>query len=143
LNSGLIKLSGDEMSDLPSADELDEAVVKIGEQRRNAFRVGFMRGTLDSDYFEKTGAALLPIPTIPITPTSILSIPKGIASAVTSTGDVVGTTLGAMEAPDPDEEEIAKLQVERELLEERLERLRADKRNRLLRKLLAKRHAKR
>ena len=44
-----------------------------------------------------------------------------------------------MEAPDEDEEDIAKMQVEHSLLQEQLERLSADRRNALMKKLLAKR----
>lgn len=139
LNSGLIKMSDNK---LPSYDELQTACVKIAEQRRNLFKMGFNKALKDSGYFKKV-SAVMPVPMIPITPSSIMAIPKGLSGTITNSADIAGSALGALDSPNPEEETIARLQVEHELLQEKLQKLLSDRRNRVLRQILAKRQTKR
>jgi hypothetical protein len=137
LNMGILKRSN--MSELPSMEKLASALPVIEEQRRNAFQLGFIKAAIDVGYFTKSSAAVLPVPMIPITPSGLLSIPRGISGAIRRSGELVGNIAGAADAPDEDEVDIAKLEVAREMLRERLDSLLAERRNSALRGVLAKR----
>lgn len=88
--------------------------------------------------FEKQGA-FMPFPVVSLDPTGLLEIPKGIGRMVTGTGGALGSAAAHLDAADESDVDIAKIQVQRELLQQELEKLRADRRNAILRQVLAKR----
>lgn len=139
MNTGLIKRSLNKQAEI---DQRFEAGPKMLQQRKHAFRLGFMKAVkdlkvMDAPQSEKT-AGMMPLPIFNLNPASLLAIPRGIAGAVTGGGRLVGNIAGTADAPDEDEEEITNLQVQKALLEEQLERLSADQQNKKLRKVLAK-----
>jgi len=112
------------------------------EERTHAFRFGFVKAARDVGYFAKE-SAFWPIPTVPISPGSVMAIPRGLAGAAARGGQIVGSAIGAADAPDEDEVELAEIQVQKALLEEQLDRLKSERRNRALKRLLAERREQR
>lgn len=131
------------------ADKLETAAMGVGaamntgvikraneeEERRHAFRVGFLKAATASGLMKKAFF----MPSIMISPEGLLSIPRSIANAVAKGGGMIGSAVGAADAPDEEDEKITRLQVHRELLRERLAKLRASQQNDALRDVLAKR----
>lgn len=138
LNTGVIKMSEEQ-----EIERLREAAPKMEQQRKHAFRLGFIKAAHDAGAFQseeqKKVAALLPIPSLVVNPVGLLSIPRGVARGISSGAGIAGSLLGTADAPDEDEQEITSLRVQKELMEEQLQKLKADRRNRELRKVLAKR----
>lgn len=145
------------------SDKLETAAMGIGaamntgvikraaDERRHAFEMGFAQGLYRSGYFDKVAvadepddtdglykrAAMMPIFSFDIG--GLAEIPRGIGRAVSGFSRSAGSIAGSATALDEDDEELARIQVERALLEEQLERLKADKRNAALKQVLAKR----
>jgi len=134
MNTGAIKWAEADAE----IDRINKALPKIAEQRRNAFRFGFLKAAKEMGLFKKQ--AFLPVPVITMGVGDILNIPRSMAKAITGAGRTAGSLAGTIDAPDETEEELTKMDLDRMLLEEQLQRLRADKRNTMLRKVLAKRH---
>lgn len=86
-------------------------------------------------------AAFMPIMSFDIG--GLAEIPKGIGRAISGAGRATGALGGQAMAMDATDEAIAKIQVEKALLEEQLERIEADKRNAALKSILAKRRTQR
>lgn len=122
MNTGVIKMSDD----------------RVSRMRKHAFRLGAVKGLLAAGYFgsQAKAAAVIPLPMISLDPAALFELPRGIARATTSAGTVGGTAVGLANAVDEDEEEIARLQAERALLEDQIERVRGERRNRVMRRLL-------
>ncbi len=110
---------------------------RVRQLRKHAFRLGAVKGLLAAGYFGQQAktAAIIPLPVISLDPASLFEIPKGLAHAATSAGSVGGTAAGLAGSVDEDEEEIARLQAQRVLLEDQIERVRAERRNRVMRQL--------
>jgi hypothetical protein len=142
MNTGYIKSAAEaEASLAKQLDRLDELEPKVAAARVDAFRLGFVRGLQDAGYFEK-GAAVIPLPIVTLDAANMLSVPRSIGKAITSGGEVVGTGLGVADSLDETDEEVSKINVERAILEDRLEQLKADRRNAALKDILAKRRVK-
>lgn len=135
MNTGVIKWAEEDVE--AEVDKINKALPKIAAQRRHAFRLGFLKAAKQLGVMEKT--ALLPIPVVSLGIGDIVNIPRALARAVTSTGGTVGSLAGSVTSPDATEKELTELELDKALLEEQLERLKADKRNRALRKILANR----
>jgi hypothetical protein len=110
------------------------------QDRRNAFKLAFVRAALDAGAFGKE-AAFAPVG-IMATPDTLIAPVRGIAGAVSSTGGLAGSLLGAADAPDEHEEELAQLAAQKEQLRDQLRRLTAEKKSNVLKQLLANRVSK-
>lgn len=103
---------------------------KNADDRRNAFRLGFLRAAKEAGYFEK----------VAFNPVGLVVDPVvGAGSAARAVGDVAGSAIGAFDAYDDTDEDIMKMQVEKELLKQQLSRLQAEKRNQIVRAILDRR----
>jgi hypothetical protein len=132
MNTGTIKWAEDVDAE---ARRLNERIPKIAEQRRNAFRIGFMKAAMANGLLKKEAM----VPMLSLGVGDLLSIPRSAARAFNTGAKTVGGIAGTASAPDETEEDLTKMELERMLLEEELERLRSDKRNAALRKVLANR----
>jgi len=139
MNTGAIKWAEDqEKADLERRERL---LPKVAEQRKHAFRLGFLKAARDLGLLEDRGKLEKDafVPVLALNPADLLSLPRSAAKALTGMGQTAGTMAGFADAPDEGDEELTRLKVKRMLLEEQLDRLRADNRNVQLRKVLAKR----
>lgn len=104
---------------------------------RHAFRLGFAKAASDKGLLKEAG--LVPIPVFSVSPTDLINIPKGVMQAAGTGASALGTAAGTFDAINDDEEELTKMQVEKTLLQERLNRVIAEKKNNAVRRLLAQR----
>ena len=119
----------------------DQLVERLLQMRKQAFQIGCIRALKEAGYFDppeqKKEAFLLPV--LNLDPSKLLEIPKGIGKAVYTAGGTLGSLSGAANAPDETDEDIAQIKARRMMLEEQLEKLQAERANRMLRQVLAKR----
>lgn len=134
MNTGVIKWAEDTEAQI---GKMNDAIPKIAQQRKHAFRLGFLKAAQDLDLLKKEAI----VPVVTLNPADLAAIPRAAAKALTSTGRTLGSLAGTVDAPDETEEALTELEVEKQLLEERLARLQADRRNASLRKVLANRGA--
>lgn len=125
LNTGMLK----------SAEEQDQ---------RNAFRLGFVEACRDMGLFgDPNGpyakvAAMVPI-AVPLTPDTVLAPLRAGYHLFSQGTGTVGAGAAALDAPDSTDEEITKMELERNELEQQAARLKARKGNELIKKILARR----
>ncbi len=122
---------------LKSGSEKDNNMTTIDQ--RNAFRVGFIKQALANGYFDKE-AGLLPVPTLPLTPDTFLQPVRGLMNATTGAGRILGATTGYIDSLDETDEDMVKMQAEQRLLEKQEAQIAAERRNRLIKQVLAKRN---
>lgn len=115
---------------------LKSASAKDPNAAITAFRIGFLKAAMDSGYFKKTAAVGLMVD-----PASLLSLPRAAAEGAARVSSAVGTGIGAASAPDEVEEDLLKLQLEKQLLQQRLRSAIVNRQNRRIRDVLAKSHA--
>jgi hypothetical protein len=107
----------------------DTADTIIG-QRRDAFRYGFMKRAMERGFVKNA-----------MNPLSIFIDPiVGAANLSRRSGSTAGTIAGTADAVDETDEDITRMQVERQLLEHELTKLRAKRTNQALKDILAKRN---
>jgi hypothetical protein len=97
---------------------------------REAFRYGFLKAACEKGYFSKVAFNPLALITDPI---------MGVSSATRGVGESAGAAAGAFDAPGEADEKLTRTMVETELLKQEQKRLEAERRNALLKKILAKR----
>jgi hypothetical protein len=100
-------------------------------ERREAFRAGFIKAAVERGYFKKH-AFIAPLLLAPLT---------GLSGVAQQAGTAAGSVLGAADAPDDVDTAIVREKVETELLRQELERVKAQRKSRILKQLLAKRTA--
>lgn len=100
---------------------------------REAFRYGFLKAACESGYFTKTAFNPLSIITDPI---------MGVSAATRGLGEAAGAGVGALDSAGEADEKLTRTNVETELLRQEQRRLEAERRNVLLKKVLAKRQGK-
>lgn len=139
--------------------QLAPTVVEAREKRRAAFderasalakdsggtvtpaQLAELRRQLDKEMPESTqlkSAAIAPL-NIPITPDLITAPFRMGANMANTAGSLAGSAAGAISSPTGEDEAVAKIQVETELLKQQLAKLEADKKNRLIKSILARR----
>jgi len=128
MNTGVIKRA--------EADELDKLSAAALRQRRDAFRFGFLKAAADLGLLRKKAAVL---PVVTLNPADLAAIPRSIARSVNSGARSVGEILGTLDTPSKFDENLTSMQVQKAMLEEKLEQIKADRRSQLMRRLLAKR----
>jgi len=106
------------------------------QDAHNAFRLGFVKAALDSGLLKTGGFA--PV-VIPLSPESMMAPIRGLGGLATGAGSLTGSVAGTLDSPDEDDEDLARLQVEKEMLRDQLGRILADRRSRSVKQLLAKR----
>ncbi len=119
MNTGILKRSNDET------------------EIRHAFRLGFAKAAADKGLLKEAG--LLPLPVLTLSPSDVLNLPKGFMQAAGTGASALGTAAGTFDAVDDNEEDLTQMQVEKTLLQERLNRIMAEKKNNAVRRLLAQR----
>lgn len=146
MNTGLIKAADDARQSLNSMlERIDELEPKIASCRKHAFRFGVVQALADRGYFQdgqEKQAGIMPLPVLNLNPASLMAAPRSLARGVTSAGELAGTALGVADAMDEDDADIARINIERSLLQEQLERLQEGRRNAALKAILAKRKLK-
>lgn len=110
--------------------------MKTSEERRHAFRLGFLKAAYDKGLLKE--AAIAPV-NIPLTPDLITAPFRFGTNLAKTTGGLAGTAAGIAASPSSEDEAIAKVQVETELLKRRLAQLEGERKNRLVKALLAQR----
>jgi len=120
---------------------VNSGILKQSEAR-DAFRLGFVKAALAAGYFEKD-AGMWPVPILDVSPSGLLAIPRGLAGAVTTAGSALGSTASTLGETDTADAEVAEINAQNTLLQEELSKLKAQKRVQTLKKLLAKRRARR
>lgn len=123
-------------------ERIDELGPKLDRARTDAFKLGFVRALVETGYFNEKRAAIMPIPVMALSPSNLLQVPRNLAKAITGGGEVAGSAIGTLDAMDEDDFDIAKINAERVILEQQLERLKQDRRNAALKAILAKRRSK-
>ncbi len=135
MNTGVIKWAQND------AARVAAAVPKIRQMRKHAFRLGFLKAAVDSGMLKR--AMLVPVPVISVGVGDILSIPRAAAKALTSASRTTGSMAGTLTAVDEQEEEMTKEELDRQLLQEQLSQLQAERRNMVLKQVLARRQGRR
>ncbi len=107
------------------------------DERRQAFRIAFVKAAYDAGYFDKT--ASIGFSAVSLSPGMLLSVPQAASNALMLGGRTTGATLGALDAPTSEDEQEAQLEATRDLLRQRLAQAKALKAETSLRSLLAKR----
>jgi hypothetical protein len=97
------------------------------EDRKNAFRLGFMKAAKAHGYFTKTALNPLGLIIDPIV---------GAGQAARSVGSVSGSGLAMLDSYDDTDEDIMKMQVEAALLKQQLAKMQAEKKSKLIKRLL-------
>jgi hypothetical protein len=111
-----------------SAEDVADDIIS---QRKEAFRYGFMKRAMELGFVKNA-----------MNPLSIFIDPiVGAANLSRRSGATAGTIAGTADAVDETDEDITKMQVERQLLEHELTKLKAKRMNQALKELLAKRNA--
>jgi len=98
-----------------------------GEDRKNAFRLGFMKAAKAHGYFTKVALNPLGLIIDPIV---------GAGQAARSVGSVSGSGLAMLDSYDDTDEDIMKMQVEAALLKQQLAKMQAEKKSKLIKRLL-------
>lgn len=107
------------------------ASTRSPDDAMRAFRLGFLKAAMDKGYFKKTAGVL-------IDPAGLLSLPRQAAETATRVSSAVGTGAGALTAPDAVEEDLLNLQLEKDLLKQRLKAALVNRQNKQIRDVLAK-----
>ncbi len=97
---------------------------------REAFRYGFLKAASRRGYFTKVAFNPLSIITDPI---------MGVSAATRGIGEAAGAAVGALGSASEVDEKLTRTEVETQLLLQEQRRLEAERRNDLLKKILAKR----
>lgn len=111
---------------------------------RLAFRIGFLKAARDLGVFgDPMGpavkvAAMVPI-AIPMTLDTVLSPVRAGYNMYSQGTGAIGAGAAALDAPDDSDEDITKMDLEREELNQQAARLEANRRNKIMREILARR----
>lgn len=111
-----------------------ESAIDTLEERRHAFRLGFMKGAMASGLI-KSSAMLAVTPELLVSPITMTG------NMVSAAGNAAGSVIGGLDSPDEDDEDLAKLNAQKELLRKQLMTAEAERKTRMLKQLLAKRVA--
>ena len=103
-------------------------LTKSASDQQLAFRAAFIKAAIDKGYFKEAS-----IGSMIFSPLTDLS---GVAHRV---GESTGTVIGGADAPDDTDTDIVRAKVEAELLRQEMERVKAIRRNQILKQVLAKR----
>lgn len=104
--------------------------------RENAYRMGFLHRASAKGYFEKDAALV-----IPVNPGDIAAVPQGISRSVRSGASNVGSILGRALGPEQTDARLAELQLEEEMLRERLRELMEQREDRAVSRVLQRRRS--
>lgn len=97
---------------------------------REAFRYGFLKAACEKGYFNK----------VAFNPLSIIIDPiMGVSAGARGLGEAAGSAVGALGSAGETDEKLVRAKVETELLRQEAERLESERRNSLLKKILARR----
>jgi hypothetical protein len=111
------------------------ASARTQEEALKAFRLGFLKAAMDRGYFKTAGFGLY------LDPASVLSLPRAAAEGATRVSSAIGSGIGAASAPDEVEEDLMKMQLEKDLLQQRLKSALVNRQNKRIRDVLAKTRA--
>lgn len=131
MNTGRIKRASDEDLEYMKMEEKNASMI---QQRKHAFRLGFLKAAKDTGMLKE---ALVPV--LAVNPADFLNLPSSVARGLASGADAAGRAVGIAASPTEADVDLTEAEIERELLQEKLDRLRRDREAAALRKVLAKR----
>ena len=131
MNTGRIKRASDEDREYMKMEEKNARMI---QQRKHAFRIGFLKAAKDVGLLKE---ALVPV--LAVNPADFLNLPSSMARGLASGAAQAGRAAGIGLSPTKADVDLTEDEIERELLQEKLDRLRRDRESSALRKVLAKR----
>ena len=119
------------MTEKTAAEQVEE------QEIRDAVRFGFLKGAhdaglLDNELFLKLGF-------IALTPETFAAPVRAISGATSSLGSMSGAGAATIFGDDETDEKISKIMLEKRLMERQVDKLRQQRKNKVIAGLLAKR----
>jgi hypothetical protein len=128
---GTILNIGNQWSHMKKGSAMDE------DERRAAFRMGFLKGAADAGYFK--GAAVNAV--LPLSTETLAGPINFITDANATLADTGGALLGAMTGPEEADKDVTRMDMERQDLERQRRVLEAKRNNSILSRVLQARRA--
>ncbi len=113
----------------------------LEEDRRYAFRLGFIKRAVALGLLEEAKVAiqLLPVPTLPLTPETFAAPIRGTMNAFSTAARGAGSLLGHLDSMDSTDKSVMRMEAEASELRRQEEALKARRANRIVGALLARR----